>query len=347
MNASEELKRKPGYWLCLLATLLAVVVVVLGAYTRLVHAGLGCPDWPGCYGFLTVPDTPEEIRQAESLYPDAPVEVEKGWPEMVHRYVAGSLVLLVLGLVINAFRHRREPGQPLWHPVFIFALILLQAAFGMWTVTLKLWPQVVTAHLLGGFATLTLLFLLTLRLSGKSWERLRPSAALGKLRLLAGLAIVVVVAQITLGGWISSNYAALACPDLPLCQGKVWPEMDFAEGFDITQAIGPNYLGGQLDGDARVAIHMAHRLGAIFTALFLLMLIFAALKYAANAAVGNHQVRGVALAVLGILILQLGLGLANVFFYLPLQVAVAHNFGGALLLLSVVALNYRLAWRTE
>ena len=347
MNVSEEIKRKPGYWLCLLATLLAVVVVVLGAYTRLVHAGLGCPDWPGCYGFLTVPETAEEIRQAESLYPNAPVEVEKGWPEMVHRYVAGSLVLLVLGLVINAIRHRKEPRQPLWHPVFILGLILLQAAFGMWTVTLKLWPQIVTAHLLGGFATLTLLFLLTLRLSGKSWKLLTRSSSLGRLRLFAGLSVLVVVAQVTLGGWISSNYAALACPDLPLCQGQVWPEMDFSSGFDVTQAIGPNYLGGQLDGSARTAIHMAHRLGAIFTALFLLGLVVVSLKYVDGSVSERSPVRGFALAVLAILILQLGLGLANVFFYLPLQVAVAHNFGGALLLLSVVALNYRLAWRTE
>ncbi len=327
----------PGFWLAMFATALAVVVVGLGAWTRLVHAGLGCPDWPGCYGFLFVPETAGEISVAESRFPDAPVEVEKGWPEMIHRYVAGSLLLVVLGLAISAIRNRASEGQPLKLPLFILVLIILQAAFGMWTVTLKLWPQVVTAHLLGGFATLSLLTLLTLRLSGQWSEALKDKTAnLFAPRKLAMVALLLVIAQITLGGWTSSNYAALACPDLPTCQGEYWPPTDFAEGFDISQAIGPNYLGGKMDNDARVAIHMAHRIGAIITTLLVGLLgIIGLLK-------GRKVLRPVYGFMLCALALQVALGLSNIIYFLPLSVAVAHNLGGALLLIAVMNVNYRI-----
>lgn len=157
---------KPGFRLALFATLLALIVVLLGAYTRLTHAGLGCPDWPGCYGFISVPKSEAQLAHAELHYPDTPVEADKGWNEMTHRYFAGTLGLLIVLLAARAWTHRHHPGQPLKLPLFLLAVVFAQAAFGMWTVTLKLWPQVVTGHLLGGFATLSLLFLLTLRLSG-------------------------------------------------------------------------------------------------------------------------------------------------------------------------------------
>ena len=335
--------RKRGFYLALIATLLASVVVGLGAYTRLVHAGLGCPDWPGCYGFLTVPETAQEISQAEKLFPNAPVEVEKGWPEMIHRYVAGSLMLLVLGLVFQAFKYRREPEQPLKLPLFILVLIVIQAAFGMWTVTLKLWPQVVTAHLLGGFATFSLLFLLTLRLSGMKRQLME---GIGNLKMLGIAGLLVVILQISLGGWTSSNYAALACPDLPTCQKQWLPPMDFEEGFNIAQSIGPNYLGGQLDGTARTAIHFSHRIGAILTLLMLSLLIIKTLTKTRHM---NDSDRGVirllASVVLVVLVFQVCLGLSNIIWSLPLSVAVAHNLGGALLLLAMVAYNYRLKGR--
>ncbi|OED41503.1 cytochrome B [Endozoicomonas sp. (ex Bugula neritina AB1)] len=337
--------RKRGFYLALVATLLASIVVGLGAYTRLVHAGLGCPDWPGCYGFLTVPETAQEISQAEQLYPNAPVEVDKGWPEMIHRYVAGSLMLLVMGIVFQAFKYRREPNRPIILPVFILVLITLQAAFGMWTVTLKLWPQVVTAHLLGGFATFSLLFLLTLRLSGMQRQFIQGA---GMLRTLGLVGLLLVIIQITLGGWTSSNYAALACPDLPTCQNHWLPPMDFAEGFNINQAIGPNYLGGQLDGAARTAIHFSHRIGAILTLLMLSLLIIKTFTLTRN--VDGHErgvIRLLASVVLIVLTLQICLGLSNIIWSLPLGVAVAHNLGGALLLLSMVAYNYRLKGRAE
>ncbi len=336
MSQLSLTQRKSGFQLAVVATLLAVIVVGLGAWTRLMHAGLGCPDWPGCYGFLTVPESASEIMVAEERFPEAPVEVAKGWPEMIHRYVAGSLLLLVLGLAVSAVRHRKTENQPVKLPLFILGLIILQAAFGMWTVTLKLWPQVVTAHLLGGFASLSLLSLLTLRLSGQ-WRSVQQLA--GKVmvpRKLAVLALLVVIGQISLGGWTSSNYAALACPDLPTCQGEYWPDMNVAEGFDLTQSIGPNYLGGQMDNDARVTIHMAHRIGALITTLLVGFLALSGLLR------GAGSLKPIYGFVLGALVLQVCLGLSNIMFYLPLSVAVAHNLGGALLLVSLVMLNYRL-----
>ncbi|VXC63472.1 MULTISPECIES: COX15/CtaA family protein [unclassified Pseudomonas] len=320
---------KPGYRLALFATLLTVVVVLLGAYTRLTHAGLGCPDWPGCYGFLGVPMSEHKQAIAEARFPEAPVEVAKGWYEMIHRYFAGALGLVILVIAAQAVRRRAEPTQPLRLPLAILALVILQGAFGMWTVTLQLWPQVVTAHLLGGFATLSLLTLLTLRLSG----RFAPLQLPGPLRTLAAACLLLVIGQITLGGWVSSNYAAVACVDLPTCHGEWWPAMDFGKGFHLTQHIGPNYLGGQLDSDARTAIHMSHRIGALLVTLALLVLAWR--LHAARLS----RLSGLLLLALAV---QVGLGISNVIFHLPLLVAVAHNAGGAALLLVMVLINYRL-----
>ena len=326
----SERKTLPGYRLALFATVLAVVVVLLGAYTRLTHAGLGCPDWPGCYGFIGVPMSEHKQTLAEVRFPEAPVEVEKGWNEMVHRYFAGTLGLVILGLAVQALRRRGADGQPLKLPLLLLGVVIAQAAFGMWTVTLKLWPQVVTAHLLGGFATLALLFLLSLRLSGA----LPVLSGLSlRLRALAGVALVLAGCQIALGGWVSSNYAAVACVDLPTCHGEWWPAMDFANGFHLTQHIGPNYLGGQLDSDARTAIHMTHRLGAVVLSLVLLLLAWR-LRVA-----GLGRLAGLLLLALAA---QVSLGVSNVLLHLPLAVAVAHNAGGAALLLVLVLINYRL-----
>ncbi|MGK8708959.1 COX15/CtaA family protein [Metapseudomonas otitidis] len=319
---------RPGFPLAAVATVLALVVVLLGAYTRLTHAGLGCPDWPGCYGFIGVPQTDAQLAHAERHFPEAPVEAQKGWNEMVHRYFAGTLGLAILGLAVHALVRRGRDGQPLRLPLVLLGVVITQAAFGMWTVTLKLWPQVVTAHLLGGFTTLALLFLLSLRLSGALPALGLPAG----LRRLAAAALALVIGQIALGGWVSSNYAAVACVDLPTCHGQWWPTMDFANGFHLTQHIGPNYLGGQLDSDARTAIHMTHRLGALVVTLTLL-----ALAWRLRGE-GLGRLAGLLLAVLA---LQVGLGISNVLFHLPLPVAVAHNGGGALLLLTLVLVNYR------
>ncbi|MCW8128412.1 COX15/CtaA family protein [Microbulbifer halophilus] len=318
--------------LALAGSVLAVVVVVLGAFTRLADAGLGCPDWPGCYGHLTWPSEEHEIRTANGAFPQTPVETDKTWPEMVHRYFAGLLLLLVGGLTVLAWRRRGHRAFTQTH--LLLALIVLQAAFGMWTVTLKLWPQVVTAHLLGGMATLSMLWLMVERLRNRG--RFIPAheyRLLQKLRPLAFAAVAAVILQIALGGWTSSNYAALACADFPTCHGEWWPQADFRQGFNIAQQIGPNYLGGALESEARTAIHIAHRLGALLVTTLVLAL--AALAWRAGS-------RRWALGLAAVLALQVGLGIANVVMFLPLPIAVAHNAGAALLLLGLLTFCYRI-----
>ena len=333
----------------LLATLLAVVVIMLGAWTRLVDAGLGCPDWPGCYGFLSVPQDEASIAIANARFPDTPVDVEKGWPEMIHRYAAGTLGLVVFGLTGVAFRHRRE-GLPVGLALFIAAFILLQGAFGMWTVTLKLWPQIVALHLLGGFTTLSLLTLLTLRLRRQARmtsnqnqhvaieDGMPDSAWLKSFRPWIYAGLILVIMQIALGAWTAANYAAVACTDLPTCQGEWWPaDMDFEHGFDITQHVGPNYLGGQLTADGRVAIHVSHRVGAMVVLAYFVVLLSLLWRKVKGTSLSWH----LALVAL-VLIAQILLGLANVIFHIPLSVAVAHNAMGAGLLLSVINLLWRI-----
>lgn len=332
------------------SVILAVVVIMLGAWTRLADAGLGCPDWPGCYGFMTVPQSDSHIAIANARFPDTPVDVAKGWPEMIHRYAAGTLGLVVFGLAGSAVRKRRT-GVPFKLPLFIAGFILLQGAFGMWTVTLKLWPQVVALHLLGGFTTLSLLALLVLRLrkfsrvqantastvSQNAPKPANPTSSLISLRPWLYVGLLLVIMQIALGAWTAANYAAVACTDLPTCQGQWWPEgMDFQHGFDITQHVGPNYLGGQLTADGRVAIHVTHRVGALVVLAY-----FAGLLTLIWRRSSNRELRGPVLLVTTALVAQITLGLANIVLHIPLPVAVAHNAMGAGLLLSVIYLIWR------
>jgi cytochrome c oxidase assembly protein subunit 15 len=320
------------------AALLAIIVIMLGAWTRLMHAGLGCPDWPGCYGFLSVPASDAHIAIANARFPDTPVDVAKGWPEMIHRYAAGTLGLIVFGLAAYAIRHRKA-GVPVRLPLFIAAFIVLQGAFGMWTVTLKLWPQVVAMHLLGGFTTLALLTLLALRLRGRlrrrKYSAIKPALTVFRPWLYGGLLLVVL--QIALGAWTTANYAAIACTDLPTCQGQWWPQgMDFQHGFDITQQVGPNYLGGQLTASGRVAIHVTHRLGAMVVLGYFVILL--SLMWRRREASGLAVPIGLVAAALSI---QIMLGLSNIIFQVPIAVAVAHNAMGAGLLLTVIHLVWQ------
>lgn len=318
--------------LATLAAVLALCVIVLGAWVRLSDAGLGCPDWPGCYGQLDVPRVEAEIEAANRAFPERPVDSAKAWKEMVHRYFAGALGLLILAIAIIAWRRRRR-GTPVVLPVVIAMLVVLQALLGMWTVTLLLKPLIVVAHLLGGMILLALLVWLALAHSRAPPVLPHPH----RLRRFAGLALAVLLVQIALGGWTSSNYAALACPDLPTCQGEWWPEADFASAFIPWHGLGIDYEGGILEGPARTAIHLSHRLGAIVAAL-----VIGALALVCLRRVHDRNLRRAGAGLLVLLLLQLGLGLANVWWLLPLSVATAHNAGAALLLAALAAFTHML-----
>jgi len=319
--------------LCLLATLVALCVIVLGAWVRLSHAGLGCPDWPGCYGHLTVEQALENADRANAAYPDRPLEADKALKEMIHRYLATGLGLLILAIAAVAYANRRDPAQPLRLPGFLVALVVFQGLLGMWTVTLLLKPLVVTAHLVGGLSTMALLWWLALRVDRST----RPSGERG-LRRLAVLGLAVLGLQIVLGGWVSTNYSALACPDFPTCQKSFWPQMDFSDAFVLWRGLGIDYEGGVLDHPARVAIHYTHRLWGVVTAITLGFLAWRAVRTGQSRAV---RVAGAALALL--LVVQWTVGPVMVMKALPLELATAHNGVAALLVLAIVAL-LRFLW---
>lgn len=310
------------------ATLLAFCVVVLGAYVRLSDAGLGCPDWPGCYGKVVVPH-PHQRVEAEARFPGKPLEAHKAWKEMIHRYLAGTLGLFILVIAVAAWREttlRNARGLA----TGLLALVLFQAMLGMWTVTELLKPVIVSAHLLGGLATLSLLVWLSLRLKSA------PSDRADRVRLpsfLAAVALLVLIGQVALGGWTSSNYAALACADFPTCQGRWVPPMDAANAFRLHRELGYSADGELLSLAALTAIQWTHRVGALITLLVLgtlsLRLFRTALKH-----------YGVWL--LALLLTQIGLGVANVLLRLPLPIAVLHNAVAALLLISMVVINFKL-----
>lgn len=321
-----------GFVLLLRFTLIiAFVVIVLGSFVRLSNAGLGCPDWPGCYGHLVgVPENLSEIESANQDYPQRIVEPHKAWKEVIHRYFAGSLGLLVLALVVMSMIYRRRVGQPVGLPMAILALIGFQAMLGMWTVTLQLKPVIVMAHLLGGFATLALLWWLNLSIS--KWSRIITRRNLSSIKVLSIIAALVLISQIALGGWTSANYAALACPDFPTCHQQWWPDTDFTEGFILWRGTGINYEFGVLESPARTAIHLTHRIGAL---VVLLMIGSLALILRFGRSIPS-TLRGTGSAILLLLIAQISLGISNVVFYLPLPVAVAHNAVAALLLLATL-----------
>lgn len=365
------------------ATLLAFAVVLLGAFVRLSDAGLGCPDWPVCYGHLAWPSAAEQINRANQAFPERPVEVHKAWKEQLHRFLAASLGLLVLILALMATRtHARRLALMLTTAVFagtgtvlyvldfipvatllsllslilplaamarwrddwqarfaagLLALIIFQAMLGMWTVTLLVKPIIVTAHLFGGLATLALLWLLVLRLRGGE-----SPPATTRMRLCALICLAVLLGQIFLGAWTSTNYAALACPDFPTCQGQWLPATDIGEAFTLWRGLGVNYEYGVLENTERVTIHFAHRLGAVLTAVVLLGLLIIPMLRQSHA-----HLRRLAGGLLGLLLLQIGLGISAVLFYLPLPVALAHNGGAALLLLMLVTINHRVWQRAD
>lgn len=307
------------------AVLLSLLVVMLGAYTRLTDAGLGCPDWPGCYGQMILPSGKAQLHAAQTQYPQTPIESRKAWTEMIHRYAAGTLAALIFFIGFFVLRKRLQCTNVPWHlPCALFLLVIFQAALGMWTVTLKLLPVVVMGHLLGGMLIVASLSRFRVQISsfvGQDVPQWRP--------WLRG-AVLLVFVQIALGGWVSSNYAGISCIGFPKCNGSWFPALHFAQGFNLFSPVGVNYQGGLLEHDIRVTIQWIHRLGAVVTVSYILVLAslmmwktrFNALKKAA------------ALMFLLVLV-QCTLGILNVIYLLPITVAVAHNGVAALLLATV------------
>ncbi|UPG89693.1 COX15/CtaA family protein [Luteibacter aegosomaticola] len=357
--------------LALLAAIFAFCVVMFGAFVRLSNAGLSCPDWPTCYGKVTWPGHANDIAQANQAFPDRPYEDHKAWREQVHRFLAGSLGVMVLAIALIAAWRRKmavvavivaavfaavgvvlymrgayvvssilsalaialpliaaavldRPGA--WRVgVAALAVIIFQAMLGMWTVTLLVKPIVVTGHLLGGLATFALLAWAALRWWGVGARDERFAA----LRTPVAIGIVVLVCQITLGGWTSTNYAALACgTDFPKCLGQWWPQTDFHEAFILWRGIGVNYEGGVLDMAARSAIQMAHRIGAGITFLYLAWL---------SHKLARAGLRKIGIGIAVVLVAQVLLGVGNVHLGLPLPMATAHNGVAALLLFTLLA----------
>jgi cytochrome c oxidase assembly protein subunit 15 len=305
------------------------VVIVLGAYVRLSDAGLGCPDWPGCYGHLVLPGDTQTRAVAQSVFPEREIVAGKAWREMIHRYAASTLGLVIVFAALFAWLNRRSPRQPVLAPLLLLGVVVFQGLLGMWTVTLLLKPLIVMGHLLGGLTTLGLLTWLLLQERRRNADR-QPRQF--QWPVVAGL--LVLIGQIALGGWTSSNYAALACPDVPTCQGQWWPaEANFAEGFVLWRGLGVNYEFGVLDAPSRVAIHFTHRLGALLTLAVLVSVALWARRRAPTTAVRNATTLVVAAVVL-----QVTIGVGIVWFGLPLPVATAHNGVAALLLVAMINL---------
>jgi cytochrome c oxidase assembly protein subunit 15 len=324
------------------AVLLCFGVVVLGAYVRLTAAGLGCPDWPGCYGHLSPVGAAHSTDLAQA-FPDRPLEVGKAWREMIHRYAVGTLSCLILVLAVLAVRTRQQRLASVALAAALVATLLVQALLGALTVTWRLNPLIVTAHLAFGMTTLALLWWLTLSLPAGSWGAAAPGgsgATLARARRLVLLGLAALVVQIVLGGWTSSNYAAVACPDFPTCQGALWPHADFARAFELWHGQ-VNYEGGVLENPARVAIHLTHRLGALIATTALTLAAVFVLR-----ARGLAAARPRAWAVLAALALQLLIGVSMVLKSFPLPLATAHTAGAALLLLASLALLRSLSPRS-
>lgn len=318
--------------LVLASILLALVVIVLGAYTRLTDAGLGCPDWPGCYGKLGVPMTELTIDAANEAFPDRPVEVEKAWNEMIHRYFASALGLCILIIAcIAAFK--RKVGQPLRLPILLLFLVCFQGALGMWTVTLNLLPVVVMGHLLGGFTVISCLFLLYLRMT--PYQLPMGNSTMRDMAKFALLGIILLVVQIALGGWTSANYASLACTDLPICQGDWQARLEFVGAFSVPVA--QSYEFGVHTYNERMTMHILHRFGAVIVTGYLLWLAISLYRQA-----NSKMVRKLSITLAVVLTAQVLLGISNVVYSLPLIVATLHNAVAACLLLVMVMTTYTL-----
>ncbi len=314
----------------LFSVILTLCVVVFGAYVRLTDAGLGCPDWPGCYGTLTVPESIEAISKAQEIYPESPVESTKAWIEMIHRYLAGILGILILIIGYTSYKKREAISVPVTLPIFLVLLLVMQAALGMWTVTLLLQPAIVTLHLLGGMTILGILTFITDRHLSPASKRVKVNS---NFKLAIRFSLILLFLQIMLGGWTSTNYAALACTDYPTCHGSMIPSMDFDNGFSIFRDLGMTINGENLSLEALHAIQWVHRVGAIILSIYLVLM---AIGLSAHKELVFYR----NLLVI-VLFLQFVIGIANLLLHLPLALATAHNLGAALLVIILVIINSR------
>jgi cytochrome c oxidase assembly protein subunit 15 len=339
--SSDSNKYRKLVWI---TAFLTFDLIVFGGFTRLTDSGLGCPDWPGCYGLANPFLAHEHIAAAEELMPTGPVTVAKAWIEMIHRYLAMGIGVLIMALMITSWvqwRRTRERAFNPGLPTLLFLWVCVQGAFGAWTVTLKLQPVIVTLHLLFGMTLLALV----VWLGGREEYLLKPqpqaagASALRRLRPLAWLSGAVLLVQLALGGWVSTNYATLACTDFPLCNGQVVPEMDFEHGFTLWRELGKTAAGHYLPFPALTAIHWMHR---NFAAVVVLVLGYTAWR--AWTMPGLHQtVRNMAL----VLAAQALTGIATVYLNFPLAIAVLHNAGAAGLVLLVTMLNYKVQYQLD
>jgi len=317
--------------LTLLTLFLTFDLVLFGAFTRLSDSGLGCPDWPGCYGSASPLGAGEPIQAAQDALPSGPVTQGKAWIEMLHRYLATAVGVLIAVMAAMSWwlrRHRRTAPSA-WWPTLTLAWVIAQGAFGALTVTMKLYPAIVTLHLLGGVGLLALL-----AVQVQSIAR-RPLALARGLRALAWTVAALLVAQIALGGWVSTNYAVLACHDFPACQGQWWPAMDFGHAFTLRRELGQTAAGQWLPFAALTAIHVTHRMAAL-----VLLAAIALLAWRLQG-MGNASLRRYAMGLALLGAWQLASGWSNVVLGWPLVAALAHTGGAALLLLLLASLLAR------
>ena len=317
--------------LLLLTTITAFCLVVLGAYVRLSDAGLGCPDWPGCFGTLSVPESQSAIENAEINFPTQRVETDKAWKEMIHRYVAGFLGIMIFLIGIISYKNKRVLKVNPIVPYSIVILVIFQALLGMWTVTLLLKPIVVSAHLIGGMTTLGLLTFVTHRYWGKIQANTLKSA---HEIFLVRFSLFILFVQIFLGGWTSTNYASLACTDFPTCHGTLVPSLNFKDAFDIFMDLGKLSDGSPLPLALFETIQWVHRLGALVTWLFFIYLASVILKY--------KTMRNLGYVLVFVITAQFIVGVANLLLHLPTVLAVMHTFGAASLVVLAAILNSRI-----
>ena len=324
--------------LATLAFFLACEVVLMGGFTRITDSGLGCPDWPGCFGSMVMTTDTETITYLQERYPEIHVAAHKGWIEMIHRYIAGGLGLLILALAFLGYREKEKTANyPYLLSLVLLGLVIVQGAFGAFTVTLKLLPNIVTLHLMGGLIIVSTLMYLRHRL-----KRLAlGDSTLIRMRTPVMIGVGLLFAQIILGGWVSTNYAGWACPGILSCApGGAEVNYDFQSGFHLFPEVGPNYEGGQLEHGARAAIQMVHRAGALVVTVFWLGLLWSLVK---QGVLASRK----AMHFVGLLTAQIGFGYANVVYAVPDSLAFIHHALGVLMLLYAWSIAYATAVEYE